>query len=115
MLHIHGDADRHAPFEGGVGAESLAGVAFTSVEHRLAFWIDHNGCDPAPRTTQVGILRHTVYEGCRDDAAVELYTVLGGGHAWPGGRPGWRGGDVPSGELDASRVIWAFFAPHPRP
>lgn len=115
MLHIHGDADRHAPFEGGVGAESLAGVAFTSVEHRLAFWIDHNGCDPAPRTTQVGILRHTVYEGCRDDAAVELYTVLGGGHAWPGGLPGWRGGDVPSGELDASRVIWAFFAPHPRP
>jgi polyhydroxybutyrate depolymerase len=113
VLHIHGDDDQHAPFEGGVGAESLAGVAFTSVEQTLAFWVRHNGCDPTPRTAERGNLRHTVYEGCQADAAVELYTVLGGGHAWPGGQPGWPGADIPTGELDASRVIWEFFAEHP--
>lgn len=113
VLHIHGDDDQHAPFEGGVGADSLAGVAFASVEHTLAFWVHNNGCDSVPHTTRWGDLRHTAYGGCRAGADVELYTVLGGGHAWPGGQPGWRGGDVPTAELNASQVIWEFFAEHP--
>jgi len=115
VLHIHGDADGHAPYEGGVGAESLVGIPFESVETTIDFWVRQNGCAPMPTVTQNGNIRHAVYGGCRENAAVELYTVVGGGHAWPGGRPGWQGGDVPTSELNASQVIWEFFAAHPRP
>lgn len=115
VLHIHGDADRHAPYEGGVGEESLVGVHFESVETTIEFWVRHNGCGPTPKVTQSGDLRHTVYSGCRQDAAVELYTIIGGGHAWPGGQPGWKGGDVSTTGLNASQVIWEFFAAHPKP
>jgi len=115
VLHIHGDADRHAPYAGGVGAESLVGIPFEPVETTIDFWVQQNGCAASPQVTQNDSIRHTVYSGCRQDAAVELYTVVGGGHAWPGGQPGWRGGDVPTTELDASQVIWNFFAAHPQP
>jgi len=115
VLHIHGDADQHAPYAGGVGAESLAGVSFEAVETTIDFWVRHNGCAATPQVTRNGSIRHTVYGGCKQGAAVELYTVVGGGHAWPGGQPGWRGGDEPTTELDASQVLWDFFAAHPKP
>ncbi|MBN1920000.1 MAG: dienelactone hydrolase family protein [Anaerolineae bacterium] len=115
VLHIHGDADKHAPYAGGVGAESLVGIPFEPVETTIEFWVGHNGCASTPQVTQNGSIRHTVYNGCQQDAAVELYTVVGSGHAWPGGQPGWKGGDVPTTELNASQVIWDFFAAHPHP
>ena len=115
VLHVHGDADNHAPYAGGVGAESLVGIPFESVETTIEFWVRHNGCTSTPQVTQNGSIRHTVYSGCQQNAAVELYTVVGGGHAWPGGQPGWKGGDVPTTELDASQVIWDFFTAHPQP
>lgn len=115
VLHIHGDADRHAPYNGGVGAESLVGIPFAPVETTIAFWVQYNGCKATPQITQSGSIRHTVYSGCQHNAAVELYTVVGGGHAWPGGEPGWRGGDAPTSELNASQVLWDFFAAHPQP
>jgi polyhydroxybutyrate depolymerase len=77
--------------------------------------VRQNGCASTPQVTQNGSIRHTVYNGCQQNAAVELYTVVGGGHAWPGGQPGWKGGDVPTTELHASQVIWDFFAAHPHP
>jgi len=115
VLHIHGDADKHAPYAGGVGAESLVGIPFEPVETTIEFWVRQNGCASTPQVTQNGSIRHTVYNGCQQNAAVELYTVVGGGHAWPGGQPGWKGGDVPTTELHASQVIWDFFAAHPHP
>jgi len=115
VLHIHGDADKNAPYAGGVGTESLVGVSFESVEATIAFWVQQNGCASTPQVTQNGSIRHTVYSGCREDTAVELYTVVGGGHAWPGGQPGRRGGDTPTTELNAAQVIWEFFAAHPKP
>ncbi len=39
VLHIHGDADTHAPYAGGVGAESLVGIPFEPVETPIAFWV----------------------------------------------------------------------------
>jgi len=38
-----------------------------------------------------------------------LYTLLDGGHGWPGSEQG----DRPSQALSASEALWAFFAEHP--
>ena len=47
--------------------------------------------------------------------AVELYGILGGGHTWPGGpRVTAPGFGRTTRELDATRLIWEFFARHPK-
>jgi polyhydroxybutyrate depolymerase len=50
---------------------------------------------------------------------VELITIAGAGHQWPGGKgPGIIGRviglDPPSNALNATATIWAFFAAHPK-
>jgi polyhydroxybutyrate depolymerase len=78
-------------------------------------WALRNGCQPNPTTGRVAA--HVVssrYSGCTDNADVVLYTVQGGGHAWPGGPsvpiPGLGESTT---EIDASRVMWDFFLAHP--
>jgi polyhydroxybutyrate depolymerase len=86
------------------------------VQESVGFWTAFNGCDPQPQTTSSADIQHQVWSGCRDGAAVELYTIIGGKHAWPGSNgPGWVGGDEPTQSISASDVIWDFFAAHPRP
>jgi polyhydroxybutyrate depolymerase len=57
---------------------------------------------------------------CRQGRAVELVTIAGAGHQWPGSAPKSAlqrllGADPPSDALDATGTIWQFFAAHPRP
>ena len=55
--------------------------------------------------------------GCAGGATVELYTITGEGHEWPGGPHLPRSlTDVlgpQSNAVDANAVMWAFFAAHP--
>ena len=64
-----------------------------------------------PPTGEVTGIR---YSGCRDNADVILYTVHGGGHAWPGGEPlpVWLVGRTTQ-DIDATAVMWEFFQLHP--
>jgi polyhydroxybutyrate depolymerase len=61
----------------------------------------------------VDVVRRT-YRNCADGADVVLYTVLDGGHTWPGGGPlpEWFAGRT-SHSVDATSVMWAFFREHP--
>ena len=53
------------------------------------------------------------YTSCAGDAAVVLYTITGGGHTWPGGKPlpEWFVGPT-SPSIDATGLMWAFFRKH---
>jgi len=53
------------------------------------------------------------YTNCADDAAVVLYTIKGGGHQWPGGKPlpAWMVGPT-TRSIDATSQMWAFFREH---
>lgn len=116
VVHFHGTNDTHLPYDGGVGAESWAGVAYASVHDSIQFWVNANRCRSAPVSRTVADARHVAYTGCAAGSAVELYTIVGGGHAWPGGRgPAWRRGDPPTRLISATQVIWEFFAAHPKP
>ena len=49
------------------------------------------------------------------NADVILYTVEGGGHTWPGGKPlPERIVGRTTHEINASRIMWEFFLQHPR-
>jgi polyhydroxybutyrate depolymerase len=117
LIAIHGDADRSVLYGGGtpeVQADRLDRVD-NSVANSTGFFASLNDCDTPPEPSRSGSIHHDVWEGCVSGRAVELYTVLGGGHAWPGGQPGFAGSDTPTTEIDASELIWAFFAAHPKP
>jgi polyhydroxybutyrate depolymerase len=112
VLHIHGTADRNAPYAGGVGSRSYSGFHYPSVDETLAPWRARNECRPAPETTNSSPdLRVDRWPGLAD---VVLHTIEGGGHSWPGGQRMSRFLDPPSEAVDATVTIWEFFAAHPR-
>lgn len=77
------------------------------------FWARSNGCSATPsRSDQRQIVSWRW--ACPSGIGVEVHQVRNGGHAWPGGNRGSKLGDRPSGAMDATEVIWAFFAAHPK-
>ena len=115
VIEFHGTADEHVPYEGGYGPESLVNVNFASVRDSVGFWTQFDRCGPQPQTNSFDDIQHEVWMGCTGSTSVELYTILGGGHAWPGGAGGWPGSDQPTQSISASQLIWEFFAAHPKP
>ena len=121
VLAFQGTADPLMPFAGGGVARRRGRVL--SAARSIAYWATVSGCTAAPATTLEPDLvlddstrvRRTVYGGCRDGTSVELYAIEGGGHTWPGGPP--VGGSVGrvTRDVDATPLIWAFFAQHPKP
>ena len=75
-----------------------------------------NQCTGDPVEARItASVRRLAYTNCAENADVILYTVEGGGHSRPGGKP------LPesmvgrtSSEINASRVMWEFFVQHPQ-
>ena len=82
----------------------------------------HGRSTPLPVLVPDGttVVRRT-YAGCRGNGDVVWYEIEGGGHRWPphsyeGGQEAaaLRQNGVSSRNINASEVIWAFFAAHAR-
>ena len=113
LINFHGTADP-VPYGGGTGWTSPR--PFPSVLAWTADWARRNQCGPDPTgSTVTADVARLQYTRCADDAAVVLYTVRGGGHAWPGGKalPEWIVGRT-TRSIDATSLMWAFFREHPR-
>lgn len=115
VIEFHGTADQHIPYGGGVGPESLVDVDFASVQDSVNFWVTTNACASQPQSNSFADIQHDVWTGCTASTSVELYTINGGGHAWPGGEAGRVDADPPTQSISASQLIWEFFAAHPKP
>lgn len=116
-LMINGALDEHVRVQGGPpgGRFSRAwdGTPTRPVLQQARFWATADHCQAPPRFESAAPLEHWSY-ACPAGRAVELYVVGDSGHAWPGGRRGNRRGDSPSRSLDATSIIWQFFAAHPK-
>ena len=83
-------------------------------------WAVHNGCSKsvANATPATGV-QLTTYSPCAVGATVELYSIVGGGHEWPGGphlpRRITRVLGPQSTAISANEVMWSFFVAHPLP
>jgi len=125
VLMINGQDDWLVPWEGGavMGRDDWGRIL--SVEDTVTSWVAHNGCSPEPVVTWepdraprdgTRVWRDDYGEG-PGGGVVVFYGVEGGGHTWPGG-PAYQAevllGTV-SRDMDASAVIWEFFAAHPKP
>ena len=117
VLAIHGTADRNVPMAGGYNTAGATHTDHTSVADSLARWRAIDGCG-APSVDRRPPLM-TATSRCDGGDEVELITVEGAGHQWPGGTPIARPGaarllglDQPSSALDATAVLWEFFSRH---
>lgn len=116
LLHIHGSADRNLPIGGGVGPDSMSGVAFRAARFSIETYAAATGCEGTSHTSvdpdnaDVSITEWTHCDGGVD---VRLLAVAGAGHTWMGSSP--RSDAVaPYPHLDASSEIWEFLAANPR-
>lgn len=117
LLQIHGTADGHVPWEGGEGC-GISGVTMPSIDDTLSGWRARNGCaESSSETFAEGDTRCAVYTGCA--APVELCTIEGGGHSWPGGEASPKVVDCPGdghqSTFAASEAAWRFFRANPLP
>jgi polyhydroxybutyrate depolymerase len=72
-------------------------------------WADHDACGTTPAVSQAAPnVQLTSYPGCAAGRAVDLYTIDGAGHEWPGA-PGQNDA------IDATAVMWQFFKTHALP
>ncbi len=68
-------------------------------------WAGHQGCAPVPAVSRPASgVQLTSYAGCA--GAVDLYTVEGAGHEWPGAPQQFT-------LVDATAAMWHFFSRHP--
>ncbi len=113
MISFHGTADRLVLYEGR-DPFWLSPRPFPSVTEWTANWARRNRCAPNPIESAVAAdVTRLEYTNCANDAAVMLYTIRGGGHTWPGGKPmpEWMLGRT-SRSIDATSQMWAFFREH---
>lgn len=115
---FHGTEDRPIPVEGGRAGGllpfSFDGTPVMAADYQARFWAAADGCDLAqPAIDGTADYVHETY-ACPGGLGVEFYLVVGQGHAWPGGNPGWVFGADPSTALSATDLTWAFFERHSR-
>lgn len=141
ILHIGGTKDICMPYDGGEKCGACYGpIVSLDVEpfsclpvmRNMNIWAFQGGCarEPVPGPSQ-GDVTCQSWKGCRGDTAINLCTVEGGGHNWPGvdnAPPGcrpsvktnqcrtWRriiGGMTE--EIVATDFIWGYLKGHKIP
>jgi polyhydroxybutyrate depolymerase len=115
VIHFHGVADPSVPYNGGPESDGPENVI--STRNTIAFWTTADHCTHAPART-ISADRNVIVDSwsdCADGTAVTLYTIVDGTHRWPGDDVPWYtfpGRD--DANVNATDVMWAFFAAHPR-
>jgi poly(3-hydroxybutyrate) depolymerase/glycerophosphoryl diester phosphodiesterase len=135
LVAFHGTADPYLAYTGGLGPKVASlpspdgkgtlgtGVIVTgddaaSVPEMVAAWAKRNACSGEPDTQQLHPDVKTTGWQCPANGTTELYTIVGGGHTWPGSAfdtklPGIMGNTTSS--IDATVIMWQFFEDHPLP
>jgi polyhydroxybutyrate depolymerase len=108
VIHIHGTADRLVPYNGGQGASTVNGPPIPDVNE---FWRKVDKCGPSNVTIKAPVTTWTA--ACADHRSVELITIDGGRHQWPGGSTFLERFGTTTHALNATETIWQFFAAHP--
>jgi polyhydroxybutyrate depolymerase len=80
-----------------------------AVAEATSTWVAHNGCAPKAKKTQQGKVIKELYTGGKAGTEVAVYTIVGGGHDWPGAR-----NDKTGSGFRTTDVVWEFFKKHPK-
>lgn len=120
---VHGQADPFVPYAGGDVDISNNGRVLPTMQ-TVKIWTQRsmgnakaqNGTLPDKDPTDHCKVKWTRWAAGKNGPEVLLYTIEGGGHAWPGGPqflPVSVIGNV-CRDFDATTSIWEFFKKHPK-
>jgi polyhydroxybutyrate depolymerase len=108
VIAFHGTADTVIPFGGGGLWARLPIDNDTPDEDVMADWAAHDSCTSGRQESDLGSgVQLVQYDSCGGGAAVRLYIIDGGRHAWPGA-PGAVAPDDGSNGINAADLIWQF-------
>jgi polyhydroxybutyrate depolymerase len=112
MVAFHGTADPIVTYTN-QKVTCCGGGTLGAVPTTMAQWAAHDHCNAKFTDAGLGtqVVRRT-WTGCEGTSSVVLYSIIGGGHTWPGSIPIPRLG-MTTNQINASDTIWAFFAAHP--
>jgi polyhydroxybutyrate depolymerase len=115
VVAFHGTADPVDPYLG--HGQKYWTYSVPSAAKR---WARHNRCPMAGQTSRVSTtVVLSKYAPCPAGSTVELYSIVGEGHEWPGGpHLGKRITKVlgpQSSAISANDTMWSFFVAHPLP
>ncbi|MQY27589.1 alpha/beta hydrolase family esterase [Nocardia aurantia] len=137
VIAFHGTADPIVAYTGGVGPNArylpspdgsgsvvqqnggpaVQGPGPQSIPDNAAAWARRNGCSGAPVQSHVAPDVDLTTYPCPENGAVQLYSVVGGGHTWPGSAYAFP--DALTGptthSISADQLLWDFFRAHPLP
>lgn len=123
VLILQGTDDPFVPVGGGEVRRTRGRLVSTA--QAIDLWVKANGCSASEKTRDLAdvdpadgcrVTSHT-WPGGRDGTEVIYDEVKGGGHTWPGARqylPKFVVGRT-CRDLDATAIIWDFFARHRKP
>jgi polyhydroxybutyrate depolymerase len=109
ILAFHGTKDPLVPYQNGAIGLSLPGVKVRGTELNMGDWAHLDRCAKGPRLTVVGSqVRQQQWTQCAPRTSVTLFTIVGGGHTWPGADPR-SGYGLTTQQVHATAKILSFF------
>lgn len=116
FIAIHGLADRAVAYQPGATTHETGPRLRLPAIETISRFLTADGCHDPPGST-VGPV-HTQTATCSPGLDVEVITIDGAGHQWPGATidPARLRVDGPANQpsraLDATAALWAFFSTH---
>jgi polyhydroxybutyrate depolymerase len=115
LIAFHGIDDAIVPFEGSASGVPAGERSFLQVRRAVSEWAREVGCDGLPTISRPSPdVELATFARCRaGDGETVLYTIVGGGHTWPGVAPADPSRGYATQEISAADTLVDFFAQHP--
>ncbi len=114
ILAFHGTADPAVTYQNNTIASQLPGIKLDAnlvkgTQANMADWAALDRCTTAATSTRIAseVLRRQ-WRTCAPGTSVTFYTVLGGGHEWPGAHV-TTGVGLTTQQISANTLILSFF------
>lgn len=109
ILAFHGTEDPLIPYPNGAIGLSFPGVKVRGTQRNMGDWAHLDRCGAVASRIRIGSqVIEQQWRRCARGTSVELYTVEGGGHTWPGADPK-LGAGLTTQQVGATSRVLSFF------
>ena len=110
ILAFHGTDDPAVRYQNGAVGVSLPGVKVRGTIRNMGDWARLDHCRTNPTTTRLATqVSRSRWLRCLPGTSVTLYTIIGGGHDWPGENPKYGFG-LTTQQISANSLILRYFS-----